>query len=184
MEREAVHVKRSGARAVPRGQQPRWVIPKESPLCIRWPKYWRFSLSLSPSNDYSEVVSFSIDWLDLFAVQRTLKSLLQHHSSKVSIPWLSAFFMVQFSHSCMTTREAIALIRWTFVCKVMSLLFNMLPRFIIAILPRNKRLLILWLQSLSELILEPKKMKSDTVYTFSPSICHEMMELDALILVF
>ena len=135
------------------------VFSSESALCIRWPKYWRFSLSLSPSNDYSELGSFSIDRLDHFAVQRTLRSLLQHHSSKASNPQCSTFFMVQFSHPCMTTGEIIALTTQTFVSKLMSLLFNMLSGFVIAFLPRSKGLLISWLQSLSTVILEPKKIK-------------------------
>ena len=151
----------------------------ESALCIRWPKYWRFSLSLSPSNDYSELVSFSIDRLDHFAVQRTLRSLLQHHSSKASNPQCSTFFMVQFSHPCMTTGEIIALTTQTFVSKLMSLLFNMLSGFVIAFLPRSKHLLIPWLQSLSTVILETKKIKSLPASIIFPSICHEVMEPDA-----
>ena len=118
------------------------VFSKESAFYIRWPKYWSFSFSISPSNEYSGLISFTIDWLDLFAVQRTLKSLLQHHSSKVSILWCSAFFIVQLLHPYMTTRKTIALTRWTFVGKVMSLLFNMLSRLVIAFLPRSKCLLI------------------------------------------
>ena len=124
------------------------------------------------------------DWFDLLAVQRTFKSLLQHHSSKASILWLSAFFTVQLSHPYMTTGKTIAVTRWTFVDKVMSLLFNMLSRLVITFLPRSKRLLISWLQSPSAVILEPPKIKSDTVSTVSPSICHEVMGLDAMILVF
>ena len=126
-------------------------------LCIRWPKYWSFSFSISPSNEYSGLISFKMDWLNLLAVQGTLKSLLQHHSSKASILRLSAFFILQFSHPYMTTRKAIALTRWTFVSKVMSLLFNMLSRLVIAFLPRSKCLLISWLKSASAVILEPKK---------------------------
>ena len=129
----------------------------ESALHNRWPKYWSFSFSISPSNDYSGPVSFRMDWLDLLAVQGTLKSLLQHYSSKESIIWHSAFFIVQFSHPCMTTGKTIALTRWTFVGKVISLVFNMLSRFVIAFLPRSKGLLISWLHSLSAVILEPPK---------------------------
>ena len=136
----------------------------ESALRIRWPKYWSFSVS--PFSEYSGLISFRIDWFDPLAVQRTLKSLLQHHSSKTSIIWCSAF-MVQLSHPYMTTGKTIALTRWTFVGKVMSLLFNTLSRFLIAILLRSKYLLISWLQSLSTLILESKKMKSDS-FQFSP----------------
>ena len=131
-----------------------------------------FSVSISPSNEYSGLISFRIDWFDLLAVQGTLKSLLQHNSSKASILWRSAFFTVQLSHPYMTTGKTIALTRWTFVDKVMSLLFNMLSRLVITFLPRSKRLLISWLQSPSPVILEPKKRKSVTVSTFSPSICH------------
>ena len=137
------------------------VFSNESPLYIRWPKYWSFSLS--PSNECSGLISFRIDWFDLLAVQGTLKSLLQHHSSKASILRCSAFFIVQLSHPYMTTGKTIALTRWTFVSKVMSLLFNMLFMLVIAFLPRSKRLLILWLQSPSSVILEPKKIKSVTV---------------------
>ena len=135
------------------------VFSNESALPIRWPKYWSFSFSLSPSNEYSELISFRIDWLDL-AVQGTLKSLLQHHSSIASILQCSAFFMVQLSPPYMTTEKTIAWSRRTFVSKVMSLLFNTLSEFIIAFLPRNKNLLISWLQSPSAMILEPKKIKS------------------------
>ena len=160
------------------------VFSNESTLRMRWPKYWSFSFSISPSNEYSGLISFRIDWLDLLAVQGTLKSLLQHHSSKASILQCSALFMVQFSHPHMATGKTIALTRWTFVGKVMSLLFNMLSRFIIAFLPRSKCLLILWLQSLSAVILEHKTIKSDTVSTVSPSICHEEMGTDAMIFIF
>ena len=131
----------------------------ESVLRIRWPKYWSFSFNISPSNAYSGMISFRMDWLDLLAVQGALKSLLQHHSLKASILWCSAFFMAYLSHLYMTTGKAIALIRWTFVCKVMSLLFNMLPRLVIAFLPRSKCLLISWLQLPSAVILEPEKIK-------------------------
>ena len=122
------------------------VFSNETVLHIRWPKYWSFSFRISPSNEYSGLISFRIDWLDLLAVQGTLKSLLQHHNSKASILHHSAFFMVQLSHPYMTTGKTIALTRWTFVSKVMSLLFNMLSRLVISFLPRNKRLLISWLQ--------------------------------------
>ena len=131
------------------------VFSSESVLRIRWPKYWSFSFSISPSSEYSGLVSFRIDWLDLLAVQRTLKSLLQHHSSKPAIYRHSAFFIVQLSHPCMTTGKTIALTRLTFVGKIISLLFNMLPRLVIAFLPRSKHLLISWLQSPSAVILEP-----------------------------
>ena len=143
-----------------------------------------FSFSISPSNEYSELISFRMDWLDLLAVQGTLKSLLQYHSSKSSVLWRSAFFMVQLSHPYMTTAKTIALTRWTFVGKVMSLLFNMLYRFVIAFLPRSKCLLISWLQSPSAVILEPPKIKSVTVSIVSSSICFKVMGPDAMILVF
>ena len=130
----------------------------ESALCIRCPKYWSFSFSISPSNEYSGLISFRMDLLDLLAVQGTLKSLLQHHSSKASIFLHLAFFIVQLSHPYMTTGKTIALTRWTFVGKVKYLLFNMLSMLIIAFLPRSKRLLISWLQSPSAVILEPKKI--------------------------
>ena len=138
------------------------------------------SASVLP-NEYSGLISFRIDWFDLLAVQGTLKSLLQHHSSKASILWCSAFFMVQLSHSYMTIGKTIALTRQTFVVKVMSLLFNMLSRLVIAFLPRSKHLLISWLQSPSAVIWEPKKVKSLTVSIVSPSICHEVMGPDAMI---
>ena len=125
----------------------------ELALPIRWPEYWSFSFSISPSSEYSGLISFMMDWLDLLAVQGTLKSLLQHHSSKASTLWLSAFFIVQLSHPYMTTGKIIALTRWTFVSKVMSLLFNMLSRLVITFLPRSKCLLISWLQSPSAVIL-------------------------------
>ena len=133
------------------------IFSNESALHIRWPKDWSFSFSISPSNEYSGLISFRMDWLDLLAVQGTLKSLLQHHSSKASILWHSAFFTVQSSHSYMTTGKIIALTRWTFVDKLMSLLFNMLSRLVIAFLPRSECLLISWLQSPSAVILEPQK---------------------------
>ena len=144
------------------------VFSNDSVLHIRWPKYWSFSFSISPSNEYSGLISFRIDWFDILAVQGTLKSLLQHHSSKPSIIRLSAFFMVQLSHPFMTGKT-IALTIWTFVAKVISLLFNMLSRLVIAFIPRSRHLLISCLQSPSAVILEPKKIKSDTVSTFSPS---------------
>ena len=159
------------------------VFSNESALCIRWPKYWSFSFNISPSNEHSGLISFRMDWLDHLAVQGTLKSF-QHHSSKASILWRSAFFIVQLSHPYMTTGKTIALTRQTFVDKVMSLLFNMLSRLVITFLPRSKRLLISWLQSPSTVILEPPKIKSDTISTVSPSICHEVMGPDAMILVF
>ena len=135
------------------------VFSNESALCIRWPKYWSFSLSISPSNEHPGVISFRMDWLDLLAVQGTLKSLLQHHSSKASVLQHSAFFTVQLSHPYMPTGKTIALTRGIFVGKVMSLLFNMLSRLVIAFLSRSKCLLISWLQSPSAVILEPKKYK-------------------------
>ena len=143
-----------------------------------------FSFSISPCNEHPGLISFRMNWLDTLAVQGALKSLLQHHSSKASILLHSAFFIVQFSHPYMTTGKTIALTRWTFVCKVMSLLFNMLSRLVITFLTRSKRLLISWLQSPSAVILEPKKVKSDPISTVSPSICHEVMGPDAMILVF
>ena len=135
------------------------VFSNESVLCIRWPKYWSFSFSISPSNEYSGLISFRIDWLDLLAVQGTLKNLLQYHSSKASILRCSAFFIIQLSHPYMIPGKTIALTRWTFVSKVMSLLFNMLSSLVIAPLPRTRRLLISWLQSPSAVLLEPKKDK-------------------------
>ena len=134
------------------------VFSTESVLCIRWPKNWSFSFSISPSNEYSGLISFRIDCYDLFAVQGTLKSLLQHHSSKASLLQHSAFFIIQLSHPYMTTGKTIALTRWTFIGKVTSLLFNMLSSFVIAFLPRSKHLLISWLQSPSAVILEPKNI--------------------------
>ena len=134
-----------------------WVLSNESVLHIRWPKYWSFIFSISPSNEYSGLISFRIDWLDLLAVQGTLKSLLQHHSSKASIFWHSAFFIVQLSHLYMTTGKTMALTRWTLVGKVMSLLLNMLSRLVITFLPRSKRLFISWLHSPSAVIWRPEK---------------------------
>ena len=160
------------------------VFSNESVLRIRWPKYWSFSFSISPSNENSGLISFRMDWVDLLAVQGTLKSLLQHRSSKASIPPCSAFLMVQLTHPYMTTGKTTALTRQTFAGKVMSLLFNMLSRLVIAFLLRSKRLLIYWLQSPSAVILEPNKVKSVTVSIVAPSICHEVMGPEAMILVF
>ena len=157
-----------------------WVFSSELALHIRWPKYWRLSSSVHLSNEYSGLISFRMDWFDLLSVQRTLKSLLQQHNSKASILWCSTFFMVQLSHSYMTTGRTIALTIRTFVGRVMSLLFNTLSRYILAFFPRSKHLLISWLQSLSAMILEPKKIKSVTVSTFPPSICYEVMGQDAM----
>ena len=139
------------------------VFSNESTLPMRWPKYWSFSFSISPSKEHPGLISFQMDWLDLLAVQGTLKSLLQHHTS---ILWCSAFFIVQLSHSYMTTGKTIASTRRTFVGKVMSLLLNMLSRLVITFLPRSKYLLISWLQSPSAVILEPPKMKSDSFHCF------------------
>ena len=154
------------------------VFSSESALLMRWPKYWSCSFNISPSSEHPGLISFRMDWLDLLAVQGTLKSL-QHHSSKASIIRCSAFFIVQISHPHMTTGKTIALTRRTFVGKVMSLLFNMVSRSIITFLPRSKHLLISWLQSPSAVILEPRKIKLATVSTVSPSICHEVMGLHA-----
>ena len=161
------------------------VFSSESALRIRWPKYWSFSFNISPSNEYSGLISFRMDCLDLLAVQGTLKSLLQHYSSKASILWCSAFFVVQLSHPYMTNGKSIALTRRTFVGKVMSLFFNMLSGLVITFLPRSKRFLILCLQSPSAVILElPPKIKPLTVSIVSPSICYEVMGPDVMILVF
>ena len=160
------------------------VFSNESTLHMRWPKYWSFSLSISPSNEHPGLVSFRMDWLDLLAVHGTLKSLLQHHSSKASLLRRSGFFTVQLSHPYMTTGKTIALIRQTFVGDVISLLLNILSRLVITFLLRSKRLLISWLQSPSAVILEPPKIKSDTVSTVSSSISHEVMGPDAMIFVF
>ena len=149
------------------------VFSNESTLRMRWPKYWSFSFNIRPSSEHLGLIFFRMDWLDLFAVQGTLKSLLQHHSSKASILLCSALFIVQLSHPYMTTGKTIALTRWTFVGKVMFLLFNTLSRLVITFLPRSKRLLISWLLSPSAMILEPQKIKSVTVSIVSPSICHE-----------
>ena len=178
------------------------VFYNESTLHMRWPKDWSFNFSIIPSKEIPGLVSFRMGSLDLLAVQGTLKSLLQHHSSKASILQCSAFFTVQLSHPYMTSGKTIALTRRKFVGKVMSLLFNMLSRLdnfpsvnlsiviiyeymlVITFLPRNKRLLISWLQSPSAVILEPKNIKSDTVSTVSPSISHEVMGPDAMIFIF
>ena len=147
-------------------------------------KVLELQFSINPYSEYSGLISFRTDWFDLLAAQGTLKSLLQHHSSKASILQRSAFFMVQLSHSYMTTGKTIALTRWTVVGKVMSLLFNMLSRFVIALLPSSKVLLISWLQSMFTVILEPKKIKSVTVSIVSPSVCYEVMGPDAMIFIF
>ena len=163
------------------------LFTNELALHIRWPKYWSLGFSTTPSNEYSGLISFRIDWFDLLAVQGTLKSLLQHHSSKASVFWCSAFFIIQPSHPYTTIGETIALTIQTFVGKVMSLLFNTLSRFVISVLPRSKHLLISWLQSPSTkslVILEPKTIKSVPVSIVSPSICHEVMGPDAKIFVF
>ena len=160
------------------------VFANESVLHIRWPKYWSLNFSISPSNEYSRLISFRIDWLDLLAVQGTLKSLLQHHSSKASVLRCSAFCMVQLSHLYVTTGKNHSFDYMDLVGKVMSLLFKMLSRFVIAFLPKSKSLLTLWLQSPFTVILEPKKMKSITVSTFFPSICHDVMGLQAMIFIF
>ena len=161
------------------------VFSNEPALCIRWPKYWSFSFNISPSNEYSGLISYRMDWLDLLAVQRTLKSLFQHQSSKASILRCSACFILQLSHSFMTTGKTIALTRWTFVGKVMSLLFNMLSRLVITFHPRSKRLLISWLQSPSAVILEHKKIKSARFHCFSIYLpwsggtgCHDLCFLN------
>ena len=161
------------------------VFSNESTLSMRGPKYWSFSFNIIPFKEIPGLISFRMDWLDLLAVQATLKSLLQHHSSKASILQRSAFFIVQLSHPSMTTGKTIALTRRTFVGKVMSLLLNMLSKLVyLTFLPRSKRLLISWLQSPSAVILEPRKIKSDTVSTVSPSISYKVMGLDSMIFVF
>ena len=160
------------------------IFSNELILHVKWPKYWNLSFSIHLSNEYSGLISFRMDWFDLLAVQGTLKSLCQHHSSKASVLWHSAFFIVQLSHPYTTTGKTIALTRWTFVGKVMSLLFNMLSRLVIAFLPRNKHLLISRLQSPSAVILEPPQIKSLSISIVSPSICHEVVGPDAMILVF
>ena len=156
------------------------VFSNESVLPIRWPKYWSFSFNISLSNEHPGLISCRMDWLDLLAVQGTLKSLLQHHSSKASILQCSAFFIVQLSHPYTTIGKTTALTRLTFVDKEMSLLFTMLSRLVITFFPRNKHLLISWLQSPSAVILEPPKLKSATVSTVYPSICHEVMDHNKL----
>ena len=156
-----------------------WVFSNEPTLRMRWPKYWSFNFSISPSNEHSGLISFRMDWLDLLAVQGTFKSLLQHHSSKASILRCSAFFTIQLSHPYMTTGKTIALTRGTSAGKVMSLLLNMLSRLVITFLPRSKRLLISWLQAPSAVISESKKIKSDTVSTVPPSISHAVIGPDA-----
>ena len=161
------------------------VFSNESTLRMRCPKYWSFSFNISPSKEHPGLISFRMDWLDLLAVQGPLKSLLQHHSSKASILLqCSAFFIVQLSHPWTTTRKTIALTIWTFVGKVMSLLFNVLSRLVITFLPSGKHLLISWLQSPSAVILEHPKINYLIVSIVSPSICHEVMGLDAMILVY
>ena len=142
------------------------IFSDESALCIRWPKYWSFSFNISPSNEHSGLISFRMDWLNLLAIQGTLKSILQHHSSKASILQRSAFFIVQLSHPYVTTRKTVTLTRKTFVGKVMSLLFNMLSRWVIAFLPGSNCLLISWLQSPSTVILEPKKISLPQIPLF------------------
>ena len=160
------------------------VFSNESVLRMRWPKYQSFSFSIIPYKEHPGLISFTMDWLDLLAVQGTLKSLFPHHSSKASILQCSAFITVQLSHPYMTTGKTIALTRRTFVGKVMSLLLNIVSKLVITFLPRSKRLLISWLQSPSAVILESRKIKSDTVSTVSPSISHEVMGPDAMIFVF
>ena len=160
------------------------VFSNESTLRMRRPKYWSFSFSISPSNEHPRLISFRMDWLEILAVQGTLKNLLQHHSSKASILQSSAFFTVQLSHPYMTTGKTIALTRRTFVGKVMSLLLNTLSRLVITFLPSSKHLLISWMQSPFAVILEPSKIKSDTVSTVSPCISHEVMGPDAMIFIF
>ena len=162
------------------------VFSNESVLCIRWPKFWSFSFSITPSNDYSGLISFRMDWLDLLAVQGTLKSLLKHHSSKAPILWLSAFFIIKLSHPYLTTGKTIALTRQTFVCKVMSLLFNMLSRLVTVFLQMNKHALISWLQSPSAVILESPKKLSLSLFPLFPhylqwtdgSGCHDLTFLN------
>ena len=156
------------------------VFSNELVLHIRWPMYWSYSFSISPSNEYSGLISFRMDWLDLLTAQGSLKSLLQHLSSKASILRRSALFIVQLSQPYETTEKTIALTRRTFLSEVMSLLFNILSGLVIIFLPRSKRLLISWLQSPSAVILEPPKIKSVSISTVSPSICHEVMGPDSM----
>ena len=160
------------------------VFSNESTLRMRWPKYWSFSFSISPSKEHPGLISFRMDCLDLLEVHGTLKSLLQHHSSKASVLRWSAFFIVQLSHPYATTKKTVTLARWTFVGKVMSLLFNVLSRLVIAFLSRSKHLLISWLQSPTVVILKPKKIKSATIYCYPIYWWGEVMELDAMIWVF
>jgi len=160
------------------------VFFNESALGIRWPKYWSFSFSISPSNEYSGLISFRINWFNLLAAQWDFQSLAQHHSLKASILRCSALFILQFSHPYMATGKTVALTGWTFVGKVISLFFNMLSGLVIAFLPMSKCLLISWLQSPSAVILEPNKIKSVTVSIVSLSICHKLMGPDAMILAF
>ena len=160
------------------------VFSNVSVLHIRWPKYCSFSFSISPSNEHPGLISFRMDWLDLLAVQGTLRSLLQHHSLKASVLWHSAFFIVQLSHPYMTTEKTTVLTIWTFVDKAMFLPFNMLSRFVIAFLPRSKCLLISWLKSPPAVILETRKIKSVTVSIASPSTCPGVKGPDAMIFVF
>ena len=178
------HPRSSPSPPAPNPSQSIRVFSNESALHIRWPKYWSFSFSTSPSNEHPGLIFFRMDWLDLLAVQGNLKSLLQCHSSKASILRPSAYFTVQLSHPYMTTGKTIALTRWTLVSKVISLLLNILSRLVITFLPRSKCLLISWLQSPSAVILEPQNIKSDTVSTVSPSISHEVMGPDAMIFIF
>ena len=167
-----------------RSKIPASIFSSELALYIRWTKYWSFSFSISPSNEYSGLISFRINWFDLLAIQETFKSLFQHRSSQPSILWCSAFVIVQLSHPYMTSGKTIPLAIRTFVSKVMSLLFNMPSKLVITFLPRSKRLLISWLQSPPAVILDPKKIKSVTVTTVSPSIYHEMMGPDTMIFIF
>ena len=160
------------------------VFSNDSTLHIRWPNYWSFSFNISPSNEHPGLISCRMDWLDLLAIQGILKSLLQHHSSKASILRCSAFFIVELSHPYMTTGKTIALTRRTFISKVMPLLFKMLSRLVITFHPRNKCLLISWLQSPSAVILEPKKIKAFHCFYCFPIYFHEMMGPDAMILAF
>ena len=157
------------------------VFFKESVHCIRWPRFWSFSFSISPSNQNSGLIYFRIDWFDILAVQRTLKSLLQHHSSKASVLRCLTFFMVRLSYPSMTYGKTTVFNTWTFIGKVMSQLFTMVSRLFIDFLPRRKCLLISWMQSPSAMIMEPKKIKSVTVSIVSPSTWHEVMRLDAMI---
>ena len=156
----------------------------ESAVHIRWPKYWSFSLSIRPSSEYSGLIFLKTDWFDILVVQGTLRSLHQHHSSKASVLWCFAFFTIQLSQQYVLTGKTIALTIWTFVNRVMSLLFNTPSKFVITFLPGNNHPLISWLQSLSTVILEPKKRKSVANSTFSSYICHEITGLDAMVLLF